>query len=85
MKAQALNEGKPAAIVDKMVVGRINKYYKDVCLLEQAFVKDGDKAVKNILDGTISSFVRFEMGEGLEKKSEDLASEVQAQIDAQKK
>ncbi|HRF36721.1 MAG TPA: elongation factor Ts, partial [Clostridia bacterium] len=73
------------AIVDKMVVGRINKYYKDVCLLEQAFVKDGDKAVKNILDGTISSFVRFEMGEGLEKKSEDLASEVQAQIDAQKK
>ena len=85
LKAQALNEGKPAAIVDKMVVGRINKYYKDVCLLEQAFVKDGDKAVKNILDGTISSFVRFEMGEGLEKKSEDLASEVQAQIDAQKK
>ena len=85
LRAQALNEGKPEAIVDKMVVGRINKYYKDVCLLEQPFVKDGEKAVKNILDGSISAFVRYEMGEGLEKKSEDLASEVQAQIDAQKK
>ena len=85
LRAQALNEGKPEAIVDKMVVGRINKYYKDVCLLEQPFVKDGEKAVKNILDGSISAFVRYEMGEGLEKKSEDLASEVQEQNDAQKK
>lgn len=85
LRAQALNEGKPAAIVDKMVIGRINKYYKDVCLMEQPFVKDGEKAVKNILDGTISAFVRYEMGEGLEKKNEDLASEVQAQIDASKK
>lgn len=85
LRAQALNEGKPEAIVDKMVIGRINKYYKDVCLLEQAFVKDGEKAVKNILDGTVTAFVRYEMGEGLEKKSEDLASEVQAQIDASKK
>lgn len=86
LRAQALNEGKPEKIVDKMVEGRIAKYYKDVCLLEQAFVKDGDKAVKNILDGgTVNAFVRYEMGEGLAKKCEDLASEVEAQIAASKK
>ena len=85
LRAQALNEGKPEAIVDKMVMGRINKFYKEVCLLEQPFVKDADKAIKNILDGTINAFVRYEMGEGLEKKCEDLAQEVEAQIAAAKK
>lgn len=85
LRVQALNEGKPANIVDKMVMGRINKYYKEVCLMEQPFVKDAEKAIKNILDGTINAFVRYEMGEGLEKKCEDLASEVEAQIAASKK
>lgn len=85
LRAQALNEGKPEKIVDKMVEGRIAKFYKEVCLLEQPFVKDSEKSVKNILDGTVISFVRYEMGEGLEKKCEDLASEVEAQIAASKK
>ena len=85
LRAQAINEGKPEAIVDKMVIGRVNKYYKEVCLMEQPFVKDGDKIIKNIIDGTLNLFVRYEMGEGLEKKCEDLASEVEAQIAASKK
>ena len=85
LRAQALNEGKPEKIVDKMVEGRIAKFYNEVCLLEQPFVKDSEKAVKNSLDGTVTSFIRYEMGEGLEKKCEDLASEVEAQIAASKK
>lgn len=87
LKAQALNEPKPKPmnIIEKMVEGRISKYFKDVCLMEQVFVKDGDKVVKNIVDGKVKKFVRFEMGEGLEKKSEDLSAEVEAQIAAMKK
>lgn len=88
LKAQALNEPKPKPmnIIEKMVEGRINKYYKEVCLLEQPFVKDADKAIKDILaGGTVNKFVRFEMGEGLQKKSEDLSAEVEAQIAAAKK
>lgn len=87
LKAQALNEPKPKPmnIIEKMVEGRISKYFKDVCLMEQVFVKDGDKTVKNIVDGDVKKFVRFEMGEGLEKKSEDLSAEVEAQIAAMKK
>lgn len=87
LKAQALNEPKPKPmnIIEKMVEGRISKYFKDVCLMEQVFVKDGDKVVKNIVDGEVKKFVRFEMGEGLEKKSEDLSAEVEAQIAAMKK
>lgn len=87
LKAQALNEPKPKPmnIIEKMVEGRISKYFKDVCLMEQVFVKDGDKTVKNIVDGEVKKFVRFEMGEGLEKKSEDLSAEVEAQIAAMKK
>lgn len=85
LRAQALNEGKPEKIVDKMVEGRIAKFYKEVCLIEQPFVKDSEKSVKNILDGDVVAFVRYEMGEGLEKKNEDLASEVEAQIAASKK
>ena len=81
LKKQALEEGKPENIVEKMVDGRINKYYKEVCLVEQEFVKDGDKTIKDILGGVeVRRFARFEMGEGLEKKNEDFAAEVAAQI-----
>jgi len=83
LREQALNEPKPkpANIIDKMVDGRIEKYYKDVCLLEQPFVKDTDKAVKDVLCGCrIVSFTRFEMGEGLEKRKDNFAEEVMGQM-----
>ena len=81
LRTQALEEGKPEKIVEKMVDGRINKYYKEVCLVEQAFVKDSDKTIKDILAGVeVRRFARFEMGEGLEKKNEDFAAEVAAQM-----
>ncbi len=88
LRAQALGEGKPAQIVDKMVEGRIQKYYKEVCLMEQPFVKDQDKAVKGILKEkvaeigspvSIKRFVRYEMGEGLEKRKDDFVDEVMKQ------
>ncbi len=90
LKAQALNEDKPKPlnIIEKMVEGRINKYYKEVCLLEQPFVKDGDKSIKALLKeagADVVRFTRFVMGEGLEKKEENLADEVQAQINSAKK
>ena len=90
LKAQALNEPnpKPVNIIEKMVEGRINKYYKDVCLLEQPFVKNGDMNIAQYLKASGSNiirFTRFEMGEGLEKKQDDMASEVQAQLDKMKK
>jgi len=87
LRAQALNEGKPEKIVDKMVIGRIQKYYKDVCLLEQPFIKDPDLTVQKMLTEKIAKigenisirrFVRFELGEGLEKRQDDLAAEVEA-------
>ena len=81
LRKQALEEGKPEKIVEKMVDGRINKYYKEVCLVEQEFVKESDKSIKDILGGVeVRRFARFEMGEGLEKKNEDFAAEVAAQI-----
>ena len=81
LKKQALEEGKPEKIVEKMVDGRINKYYKEVCLVEQEFVKDSDKTIKDVLGGVeVRRFARFEMGEGLEKKNEDFAAEVAAQM-----
>ena len=81
LRKQALEEGKPEKIVEKMVDGRINKYYKEVCLVEQEFVKDSDKTIKDILAGVeVRRVARFEMGEGLEKKNEDFAAEVAAQI-----
>ncbi len=89
LRQQALNEGKPENIVDKMVEGRIRKYFEDVVLLEQAFIKDPDKKVKNLLEDinfkigekiTIRRFVRYELGEGLEKKEEDFAAEVAKQM-----
>ncbi len=85
LKAQALNEGKPEAIVDKMVAGRIQKFYKEVCLVEQPYVKDGDltvaKFLKNVAaeigtDIEIVKFARLEKGEGLEKRVDDFAAEV---------
>ena len=81
LRKQALEEGKPEKIVEKMVDGRINKYYKEVCLVEQEFVKDSDKTIKDILAGVeVRRFARFEMGEGLEKKNEDFAAEGAAQM-----
>ena len=85
LTAQAINEGKPANIAEKMVMGRINKFYKEVCLTEQEFVKDGDLTIAKYTDkvakelgGTISieSFTRFEKGEGLEKRNDNFADEV---------
>ncbi len=89
LRAQALNEGKPEKIVDKMVEGRISKFYENYCLLEQPFVKEGDKKVIDILNSlvatigekiTIRRFVRYEKGEGLAKKEENFAEEVQKQL-----
>ena len=84
-RVQALNEGKPENIVEKMVMGRIQKYYKEVCLLDQAWVKDGDKSISKYLQEkskevgspiTINKFVRFERGEGIEKAEDNFAEEV---------
>lgn len=82
LRNQALEEGKPEAIVDKMVDGRINKYYKEICLIEQEFFKSSEhETIQDILgDVKVLRFTRFEMGEGLEKKNEDFAAEVAAQI-----
>ncbi len=81
LRKQALEEGKPEKIVEKMVDGRINKYYKEVCLVEQIFVKDSEKTVKDVLgDVEVKRFERYQLGEGIEKKQEDFAAEVAAQI-----
>lgn len=89
LKAQALNEGKPEKVVEKMVEGRIEKYFKEVCLLEQPFVKDSDKTIKQlVLEKTskigekisVRRFVRWEMGAGLEKRQDDFAAEVMKEM-----
>ena len=85
LAAQARNEGKPEKIIEKMVQGRINKFYEEVCLLEQVFVKDGETRVGKMIEqkapGTkIVAFTRYKMGDGLEKKVSDLAAEVAEQI-----
>lgn len=80
---QALQEGKPADIVEKMVVGRVNKFLNEICLLGQPFVKDPDTTVEKLLKGanaTVKQFVRYEVGEGMEKKEEDFAAEVMATV-----
>lgn len=83
LTAQALNEGKPANIVEKMVMGRIQKFKKEICLLDQPFVKDPDitvgKLAKTIGDVNVVKFVRYEMGEGLEKREDDFVAEVMKQ------
>lgn len=89
LKAQAMNEGKPAHIAEKMVEGRMEKFYERICLLDQAFIKDPDKKVKELLSEKIAKigenlkirrFARFEVGEGLEKKEENFAEEVAKQM-----
>ena len=80
---QAINEGKPEHIVEKMVEGRLNKWLGDISLVDQPFVKDGDKSVSEYLKekGTsIKSFTRYEVGEGIEKREEDFAAEVRSQM-----
>ena len=80
---EAMNEGKPANIVEKMVIGRLNKYLKEICLVNQAFVKDPDLTVEKFVKqtgGNIVSFLRLEVGEGIEKRSDDFAEEVMSQI-----
>jgi elongation factor Ts len=87
LRAQAINEGKPENIAGKMVEGRIEKYYKDVCLLEQPFVKDTNLTIQQLLTEKIAKigenisirrFVRYELGEGIEKKQSDIAADVEA-------
>jgi len=88
LRAQALNEGKPEKIVDKMVEGRIKKYFKEVCLLEQPFVKDPDKTIELLVTEKIAEigekisirrFTRYAMGEGLQKREDDFVEEVMKQ------
>ncbi len=83
LKEQAINEGKPAEIAEKMVAGRIQKFYKEICLEEQPFIKDGDISVGTFVKnngGEILKMVRFEVGEGMEKREENFAEEVAKQI-----
>jgi elongation factor Ts len=89
LKAQALNEGKPEKIIEKMVEGRIEKFYKEVCLMDQAFVKDPDKSIRElVLDKTakigerivVRRFTRYELGAGLEKRQDDFASDVMKEM-----
>ena len=83
LKAQAMNEGKPAEIAEKMVQGRIGKFYGEICLLEQPFVKEPDIKVQKLLDNNnaeITRFARFEKGEGLQKREENFAEEVAKQM-----
>ncbi|MGE5381144.1 MAG: translation elongation factor Ts [Methylocystaceae bacterium] len=91
LRAQALNEGKPEKVIDKMVEGRIEKFFTENCLLEQPFIKDPDKAVKDIINEKIAKlgenisvrrFSRFEVGEGIVKEVKDFASEVAEQMSA---
>ncbi|MDR1616428.1 MAG: translation elongation factor Ts [Syntrophomonadaceae bacterium] len=89
LKAQALEEGKPEKIIEKMIEGRIDKFYKENCLLEQPFIKDNDKTVHELVlehvvkmgeNIHVRRFVRYELGEGIEKAEVDFAAEVMAQI-----
>jgi len=89
LKVQALNEGKPEKIVDKMVEGRLNKFYEEICLLDQPFVKNPDITIGDFVKEEIMAigenvkirrFARFQMGEGLEKKEENFAEEVAKQM-----
>jgi len=89
LKHQAINEGKPENIAEKMVEGRIKKMYKDICLMEQPYVKNPDQTISDLLKEKISvigenivirRFTRYQMGEGLEKKEENFAEEIQKQI-----
>ena len=85
LKEQIINDGKPAAIADKIVIGRLGKFFKEICLVDQAYVKDSDLSVQQYTDATakelggeikIVNFVRFEKGEGIEKRTENFADEI---------
>ena len=83
LKEQAMNEGKPADIAEKMVEGRIKKFYKEICLSEQAFIKDGDLSVEKYVTnngGEIKSMIRYEVGEGMTKRNDNFAEEVMNQV-----
>ena len=83
LKAQAINEGKPEAIAEKIVLGRVGKFYSEICLVEQEFVKNPDMKVKELVaskNAKIVRYARFEKGEGIEKKEENFAEEVMKQI-----
>ena len=83
LKAQAMNEGKPEAIAEKMVQGRIGKFYSDICLVDQEFVKNPDIKISQLLkekNAKINRFARIERGEGIEKKEENFAEEVAKQL-----
>ncbi len=89
LRAQAINEGKPANIAEKMVEGRVEKYYKEVCLLDQIYITDGDLTISDIIKANIAKigenisvrrFVRYQLGEGLEKKVDNFADEVLAAV-----
>ncbi len=83
LKQQAMNEGKPENIVEKMVEGRLGKFFEEICLNEQPFVKDGDQKVGKYVQskgGTVKSFVRYEVGEGMEKREDNFAEEVMSQV-----
>src|SRR5699024_8431146 len=83
LKTQALNEGKPENIVEKMVEGRLGKFFEEICLLEPNFVKDSDMKVKEFVadkGATVKSFARYEVGEGMEKREDNFAEEVMNQM-----
>ena len=83
LKAQAMNEGKPEAVAEKIVQGRIGKFYSEICLVEQPFVKDPDQKVEKLLESKgakVNPYARFEKGEGLQKREENFAEEVAKQI-----
>ncbi len=89
LRQQALNEGKPEAIVEKMLVGRIEKFYKENCLLDQAFIKDGDKSIEQMITENVAKigekisirrYTRYQLGEGIEKRQDDFVAEVMASV-----
>lgn len=83
LAVEARNEGKPENIIEKKVIGRINKYYKEVCLVDQEFIKDGDLTISKLLkskNASVVRFARYQLGEGIEKKQDDLAAEVAKQL-----
>lgn len=89
LRAQALNEGKPAHIVEKMIEGRLKKFYEETCLLEQVFIKDTDKTITQLITERVAKigenisvrrFTRYQLGEGIEKKANDFAAEVMAAV-----
>lgn len=83
LAVEARNEGKPENIIEKIVIGRINKYYKEVCLVDQEFIKDGDLTISKLLkskNASVVRFARYQLGEGIEKKQDDLAAEVAKQL-----